>query len=72
MIHATVFHNFNDNCLVNILQVAGGQHVLPYMPEYEVNEPFLQSYIFRKVPKQKVFHFVCCYKITLSFSDDEF
>jgi hypothetical protein len=71
MIHATVFHNFNDSHLVNILQVAGGQHVLPYVPECKVNKPFLQLYILRKVPKPNVFHFVCSYKVSLSLSDDE-
>jgi len=71
MIHVTVLHNFNDSCLVNILQVSGGQNVLLYVPEYKVNKPFLQLSIFRKVPKQKLFHFVCNYKVTPSFSDDE-
>jgi hypothetical protein len=71
MMHATLLHNFNDSCLVNILQVSGGQNVLPYVPEYKVNKQFLQLSIFRKIPKQKMFHFVCSYKVTRSFSDDE-
>jgi hypothetical protein len=71
MIHANVLHNFSDSCLVNILQVSGGQNVLPYVPEYKVYKPFLQLSIFRKVPKQKIFHFVCSYNVTPSFSDDE-
>jgi hypothetical protein len=58
MIHAAVLHNFNDSCLVNVLQVSGGQNVLPYVPECKVNKPFLQLSIFREVPKQKIFHFV--------------
>lgn len=71
MIHAIVLHNFSDGCLVNILQVSGGQNVLPFVPEYKVNKPFLQLLIFTEVPKQKIFHFVCSYKMTPSFSDDE-
>ena len=45
----------------NILQVSSGQNVLPYVPEYKVNKPYLQLLIFKKVHKQK-FHFVCNYK----------
>jgi len=71
MIHATVLHNFNDSCLVIILQVSGGQNVLPCIPEYKVNRQFLQLSIFRKVPKQKMFYFVCSYKVTSNYSDYE-
>ena len=66
-------HLVKDLWQINVLSIclSGGQNVKPYAPEYKVNKPFLQLSIFRKGPKQKMFHFVCSFKVTHSFSDDE-
>jgi hypothetical protein len=51
MIYVTVLHNISDSCSVNILQVSGGQHILPYAPEYEMilhyNHQFSGKYLNR-------------------------
>jgi len=67
MIHVAVLHNFNNSCLVNIVQVYGGQNVLLYVPEYKVNKPFLQLSIFKKAPNRSYFTLYAIIRLPLVF-----